>query len=165
MLRFTRTKTDTLRFISSVDEAVDTDSPEGLEGYSRYLKTLDESQLVLTGTPTVFVLRPLTHAVKDRAEFMSGMVVMPGKIVVPQTARQLVRMSCGKIEPEPEGWEQSEIYRFENGAQCLTAAIVDPLPGDIFLEGAQVLLETLPEMHEAASGDETDPFDPTAPEG
>lgn len=165
MLRFQKSRQDRLLFISSLDDAVDADTPEGIAGYKAYLADLDRSHLILRGEPTVLVLRPLTHEVVGLAAQLSRGLVVPGLYLAPQAALELVRLSCEEIRPAPEGWQEDEVYRFEYRRRVLAPQIMEQLPEGLLREAAQVLVETLPSQAPRASGDETDPFVPTPPEG
>lgn len=161
MLRFTRSRSDRLRFISSVDEAVDMTASDASKKYKAYLEDLDESHLTLTGPPTVFLLRPLTHETVGLAAQLSRGLVIPGAYLDPQAVRELFRLSCEAMEPEPEGWDKNDVYRFEYRRQVLSHEIVEQLPDGLLREGAQVLIDSLPQIEQRASGDETDPFGQT----
>lgn len=163
MLRFTRSRSDRLRFISSVDGAVDMSTPEAVEGYNLYLKDLNVGHLTLTAEPTVFVLRPLTQEIIGIAAQLSRGLVIPGMYLDPQACREMFRLSCESMEPEPEGWDENDIYRFEYRRKVLSHEVVKDLPDGLLREGAQILIDSLPQSEQRASGDESDPFVPTPP--
>jgi hypothetical protein len=164
MLRFTKSRSDRLRFISSLDEAVDTSTPEGVEGYQKYLEDLNEGHLTLVGQPTVFIFRPLTHEVIGIAAQHSRGIVIPGTYLSPQANLELFRLSCESMEPGPEDWEEGEVYRFEFRRQVLSYEVMGNLADGLLREGVKVLIDSLPEMEAQASGDETDPFGQTESE-
>lgn len=165
MLRFYKSRTDRIRFISSLDEAVDTSTPEARAAYREYLKDLDVKHLTVTGEPTVLVMRPLTHEVVGLAAQLSLGLAAPGVYLDPQAAREMVRLSTEAIEPAPDGWTETDLYRWEYRRRVLSPETMAQLPDGLIREAAQVLVDTLPAIGPRASGDETDPFVLTTSEG
>jgi len=165
MLKFSKTSSDRLRFISSTDEAVSMDGTDAVERYQRYLDDLDPSHLELCGEPTVFVLRPLTQEVIGIAAQLSRGLVMPGQYMDPQAVRELVRLSCEAIEPEPDGMGEADLYRFEYRRKVLSPDLMAQVPDGALREAAQVLINSLPDFQSKGDGTEDDPFGPSDSEG
>lgn len=138
-------KSDRLRFISSLDPAVDTSTEEQKEQYRKYLEDHDEGRLTLAGKPVVWLLRPLDMATYEHALTYTKGLAVPGLYTDAPSARELFRLSVDEIENYPEDWSAKDsVFSWEYRQKCLSDAAVRNLPSGLVREGAAMLLGTLP---------------------
>jgi len=152
-----KSRRDRIKFISSVDEAVDVSTEQHRTAYANYLKTLDPSLLVLNGEPLTFTLRPLDVEVYEIACRDSRGVAIRDLYTDSVTARQLLRLSCEDVTEWPKEWgDKEKAFRFEYGRKVLSPEFVCDLPPAVCREAAAVLLDTLPlpELDQAKDGDD-----------
>jgi len=155
---FLTSRNDAIRFISSLDDNVQTTTKKQKAAYRKYLETLDESLLTLTGTPLVFLMRPLTWATQEIASRDAKGLCVPGVYTDAPTARELLRLSVESFENWPKEWGDMESkFRFEYGHRVLSREWVGDLFPGLCAEAAGVLLDTLP-LPATKEGDQTGPF-------
>ena len=153
-------KTDQIRFISSLDNAVKVKTKRQVADYQKYLDNLDDTLLTLSGRPLVFLLRPLTWGVYEIAcRDARGMAIKDLYTDAP-TARELLRLSVESFENWPKEWgDMEDVFSFEYKRKVLSAAWIANVPTGICSEAAKVLLDTLPLPEaDAKEEDQTGPF-------
>ena len=143
---------DLLVFVSSVDDAVDVSTEELREAYRTYLKTHDRKLLKLIGSSVEFHCRPLDIYTLRMAEELSERRCLAGLYTHPMTAAFILGLSCAKIigsfldeNGEPIQVSPGDMYRFRHGRRTLSDEFALRVDEDIALEGAEFLLNSLPD--------------------
>jgi hypothetical protein len=155
-------RSDRIRFVSSIDAAVQMDTAERKAAYARYLDDLDEGHLTLTGKPNRLILRPLTQDVYEVALGNVGATRRESAALGVVLARELVRLCLEDLEEWPADWgEKRTAYRYEGDALVLIHELAATLPLGLVVEAAKVLQDGLlalaPKAPELKEG-ETPPF-------
>ena len=136
---------DRIKFVTSLDDAVDTASPEGLKAYQEYLESGEYAHLILLGEPVVFSLRPLDIEAYEFACRDARGIALKDIYVDSPTCRELLRLSVEDITPWPEGWPEKETcFRFEYRRKVLSPTFITTLPPATCREAAKMLLDSLP---------------------
>jgi hypothetical protein len=148
---------DRLVFVSSVDEFVDTSTPEKAEAYRAYLYSHDLSSLTTTGDPIRFICRPLTRAIYEYATRDARGIAVPRLYCDAPTARKLLMLCCYEIEGKVEkDWPERK-HQVHFGQVGLSQELADDLPSALCLEAAEFLLSTLPIPGDETADDKDNP--------